>query len=190
MMSAVGQTAQVEASLSIEDLEKMPDDCIHRELVQGELIELPPPKYRHARVSHRIHKLLDAFVSAHQLGSVFIEMGYMLRQDRRTWIQPDVSFLRASRVVPDDDVEYAEGAPDLAVEVISPSESAQDVDRKTELLLSAGTQEVWSVYRKTRTVQVRYAGSLVRIFRGDDQISSPLFPGWSVPVSRFFEDSD
>ncbi|MGI8741315.1 MAG: Uma2 family endonuclease [Bryobacteraceae bacterium] len=190
MMSAVGQTAQVEAVLSIEDLEKMPDDCIHRELVEGELIELPPPELIHALISHRIFVLLDTFVTAHRLGIVLIELGHLVASNHRTWIQPDVSFVRAGRIDLSNPAKYAKGAPDLAVEVISPSERARDVNRKTEFLLSHGSHEVWNVYSDTRSVHVALPGNLVRVLRGDDEISSPLFPGWSVPVSRCFEDSD
>ncbi len=185
---AVAQTAHVEALLSIEDLEKMPDDCLHRELIEGELIELPPPEFTHALVSRCIFRILDTFVTVHALGIVLFEAGYLVRSNRRTWIQPDVSFLRAGRYDLKKPGKYATGAPDLAVEVIYPSETTRTVHLKTTILLSAGTEEVWNVYSQTRTVEIHSASNAVRVLREGDEITSPLLPGWSARVIHFFED--
>ena len=184
----MAQTAQVEALLSIEDLEKMPDDCLHRELIEGELIELPPPEFGHALVTHRIFRTLNAFVSAHGLGIVLIELGHLVRSNRRTWIQPDVSFVRAGRYDLKNPGKYATGAPDLAVEVISPSETARSIHLKTGILLSSGTQEVWNIYSETRTVEVHSADNVIRVLHAGDEITSTLFPGWSARVLEFFEE--
>ena len=187
----MAQTAQVEALLSIEDLERMPDDGLHRELIEGELIELPPPEFRHALVSDRINELLKAYVRPRKLGIVLVEIGHLVHTDRRTWIQPDVSFVRTGRYDLKKPAKYATGAPDLAVEVISPSETSRSVARKTRLLLSAGltikAQEVWNVYSDTRTVQVHSTGNAVRVLHAVDEITSTLFPGWSARVNSFFE---
>jgi Uma2 family endonuclease len=189
MMMTVAQTAQVEVLLSIEDLEKMPDDCLHRELIEGELIELPPPRLGHSMASRLIFRILDAFVTAHALGIVLFEAGYLVRANRRTWIQPDVSFVRSGRY----DVknpEYANGAPDLAVEVISRSETARSVHLKTSILLSSGTQEVWNVYLDTRTVEIHSTGNAIRVFNEGDEITSSLFPDWSTRVTNFFVEDE
>ena len=188
MMIAVAQTARVEALLSIEDLEKMPDDCLHRELIEGELIELPPPEFGHALVSHRIFQILHSFVSAHDLGIVLIELGHLVRSNHRTWIQPDVSFVRAGRYNLKNPNKYATGAPDLAVEVISPSEAARSLHLKTNILLSSGAQEVWNVYSDTQTVEMHSASNNIRVLHAADEITSKLFPGWSACVVEFFED--
>src|SRR5437588_3423644 len=108
MMMAVAHTAQVEKLLTIEDLERMPDDAMHRELVEGELIELPPPELLHAMVARRIYELLRAFTLANALGEVFLELGWLVRSDRRTWIQPDVSFFRAGRLDLENPAKFAE----------------------------------------------------------------------------------
>lgn len=187
-MIAVAHTAQVGKLLTIEDLEKMPDDAMHRELVEGELIELPPPELLHAMVAHRIYEIIKAFVTSNALGHVFIELGWLVRSDRRTWIQPDISFFRAGRLDLRNPAKFAEGAPDLSVEVISPSERAKDINRKNEFLLASGTQEVWTVHPRRRTVQIRYASGEIRVLRANDEIASPLFPGWRVSVSQFFQD--
>jgi Uma2 family endonuclease len=188
MMMVVAHTAQVEKLLTIEDLEKMPDDAMHRELVEGELIELPPPAYIHVLVAHRIYELLKPFVTSHGLGRVLIELGWVVRSDRRTWIQPDVSFFRADRMDSQDLFKLPEGVPDLAVEVISPSERPKHIKRKRDFLLSSGTQEVWTVYPRRRTVEIYCADGTIRVLHENDEITSPLFPGWSARGSQFFED--
>ncbi|MDQ6759462.1 MAG: Uma2 family endonuclease [Acidobacteriota bacterium] len=187
-MMLVARTAQVAALLSIQDLETMPDDCLHRELIEGELIELPPPEFNHSLIAHRIYKALDAYVVPRNLGMVLIEMGYLVRSDRRTWIQPDVSFFLAGRYDLKKLGKYATGAPDLAIEVISPSETARSVNRKTAILLESGCQEVWNVYSDTRTVEIHSASKAIRRVGHADDITSPLFPGWSAQVRSFFGD--
>ncbi len=187
-MMAVAQTAQFEALLSIQDLETMPDNGLHRELIEGELIELPPPEFKHSLIVHRIYEALKIYVGPRNLGMVLIEMGYLVRSDSRTWIQPDVSFFLAGRYDLQKLGKYATGAPDLAVEVISPSETARSVNVKTTVLLASGSQEVWNVYSETRTVEIHSASKTIRRVRQGDEITSPLFPGWSAPARVFFED--
>lgn len=188
MMMAVAHTAQLGRLLTIEDLETMPDDAMHRELVEGELIELPPPELLHVLVARRIYELLRAFTLAHSLGEVFSEMGWLVRADGRTWIQPDVSFFRAGRIDLQTPAKFAEGTPDLAVEVVSPSERPKHIKRKREFLLSCGTQEVWTVYARRRIIEIHYADGSFRVLNENDEIASPLFPGWSARVSQFFND--
>ena len=105
--------------LSWEAFEKLPDDGMHHEVIQGELITLPPPQFPHVKVAKRLYQAL--FVLEEKgVGEVFVEAGYKLSEKPATWIQPDVSFLRPGRTA--DVTRYLTGAPDLAVEVVSPSD--------------------------------------------------------------------
>src|ERR1700722_9995945 len=84
--------------MSWESFEKLPDgDGMHRELIEGELQILPPPKSGHTKVAKRAYQQL-LLVEAKAAGQAYMEAGYQLSTDRRNWIQPDVSFLRAERV--------------------------------------------------------------------------------------------
>ncbi|MFN0168512.1 MAG: Uma2 family endonuclease, partial [Bryobacteraceae bacterium] len=125
----------VQTPLRLADLEHMPDDPRHRELVEGELIELPPPEWSHSLVARRIFKLIDRAAEKAGLGLTLMEAGFKISGDDRNWVQPDVSFILAGRVPRQPEPKFFSGAPDLAVEVISPSETAEDVNRKIELLL-------------------------------------------------------
>src|SRR5437016_3600032 len=118
--------------LSWEAFEQLPDDGMHRELIEGELICLPPPKFSHMEIIRRCHLAL-LVLEERGLGRVYVEGGYKLSVNPPTWIEPDVSFLRMARVLNPAEDGYIHGSPDLAVEVVSPSESARDVERKVDL---------------------------------------------------------
>jgi Uma2 family endonuclease len=171
-----------------EAFEQLPDDGTHYEILEGELIALPPPKSGHSNVaSNAFQGLLP--LEEHGLGRVYAEAGYKLSENPATWIQPDVSFLSKDRIQATAPDGYFLGAPELAVEIVSPSESARDLERKVDALLAAGGKAVWVVYPASRKV---------RVFLGDgtsfsrtihDTLSAPeLLPGWELPVAKLFED--
>lgn len=172
-----------------ESFEKLPDgDGMHRELIEGELQILPPPKSGHTKVAKRAYKQL-ASVEERAGGQAYLEAGYQLSADKRNWIQPDVSFLRNERAQSTVDSDYFVGAPDLAIEVVSPSERATDLNRKVELLLKAGSLAVWVLYPDQQEVRVFLpSGESFRKGIGDTLSMPELLPGWEVPVARLFED--
>jgi len=174
--------------LSWEAFEQLPDgDGMHRELIEGELQILAPPKVRHGEVAKRSFLALTA-IEKRAGCRAYQEAGYRLSQTPASWIQPDVSFLAeqlAARADPDGDFV---GAPELAVEVISPSESAVDVERKVELLLAHGSQIVWVVYPRTRTVRVFLADGTSSLCGISDSLTlAGILPGWALPVAKLFE---
>jgi Uma2 family endonuclease len=172
-----------------ESFEKLPDgDGMHRELIKGELQILPPVKSGHSKVAKRVFK---ALLSAEERsdGQAYFEAGFKLSSDRESWIQPDVSFVRNARVRDTADSGYFIGAPELAIEVVSPSESAADLNRKVELLLKAGALAVWVLYPEQREVRVFLpSGESFRKGLGDTLSLAELLPGWEFPVARLFED--
>ena len=173
--------------LTWEEFEQLPDDAMHYEIIEGELITLPPPKSGHTYVAMQVLKAL--FAIEERAGCrALAEAGYKLSNDPPTWIQPDVSFItneHAKATLPDG---YFLGAPELAVEVVSPSESAADVDRKVELMLAHGSQAVWVAFPRTKKVQV-YLTDGTSFSRGlNSKLSLPdLVPGWELPVATLFE---
>jgi Uma2 family endonuclease len=172
--------------LSWEAFEQLPDDGMHREIVEGEVITLPPPKYGHGVVAKKIRKALEA-VEDKAGCDAYQEMGYKLSDNPATWLQPDVSFIRKERTLTIPEDGYLHGAPELAVEVISLSESAADVDRKVELFLEHGSLAVWVVYPRTKKVRV-YLADGTAFSRGvaDKLTLHELLPGWELPVSKLF----
>ena len=141
--------------MTFAEFERMPERPGKQELLRGELIELPPAELRHNRIAERLaDQLKAALQAAHlrgeaaDLGFAHHEMGYCLATE--SWVQPDASVTHAAQPAG----KYYEGAPAIAIEVISPSNSAQAMDTKTGLYCEFGAREVWVVYPKTRKVIV------------------------------------
>jgi Uma2 family endonuclease len=173
--------------LSWEAFEQLPDDGMHREVLEGESIILPPVEPIHNSIATRIFVALLAIQS--QTGyTARMEQGYRLTRKPATWIQPDVSFVKTGRVAMAEREGSFNGAPELAVEVISPSESAADVHRKVELLIEHGSQIVWIVYPRSKKVVAHFADGTARTLGMADKLTLPdLLPGWELPVAKLFE---
>lgn len=144
------------ALLSFAEFEQLPDAPGKRELIDGELIELPPPKLSHSLIAKRIYELLIAVLDKSR---VFFEIGYRIGGG---WLQPDVSVIWPQQREEND---YLIGGPMIAVEILSPRNSAAEIERKLTLFLGEGSDEVWVVdpKRKTLTVYRRTSEGAVRI---------------------------
>ncbi|MFN0145479.1 MAG: Uma2 family endonuclease [Dehalococcoidia bacterium] len=163
------------------------------ELVRGRVVCMPPAKTGHGRRAYRIGKKLEPFIETHHLGEITGEGGYLIRRDPDTVRAPDVGFVAAARVpaggISDD--EYFEGAPDLAVEVVSPDDRDVDVAEKVRDWLMAGSQRVWEVRPRTRTVTVHRTGAPPRTLREGEALTSDdaafAVMGFTLAVSAIFE---
>jgi Uma2 family endonuclease len=171
--------------LSFEEFEHLPDEPGKVELLDGELIQLPPAKRKHTELSHRIQALLmHAAGNMHKteisarLGRVYLEAGYKFGS--RAWLQPDVSIPYSDQ--PGGD--YFESAPALAIEVISESNTAAQMDRKRKIYLTNGAIEVWLVYPDTRCVLV-YSEGHVEEFQ--TVLRSTLLPGLEIDLDQLFD---
>jgi Uma2 family endonuclease len=170
--------------VTFEQFEQFPDDGMRHELLQGEHIVVPPPKSLHTRIQQKIQDVLRPFVLERRLGEVHIEAGFRLTSD--TWLQPDVSFLRSSQIQSSDPHGYYQGAPAIAIEIASDSNTAAQLDLKTELYFANGLSEVWVVYPKKRKVVAHLADGNIRTV-ATGELRSDLLPGWSVPANDLFE---
>lgn len=172
--------------LSWEAFEQLPNDGTHFEIIEGDLIALPPPKSGHSIIAANAASLLGP-LQEEGLGRVFVEAGYKLSENPATWIQPDVSFLRMERVHATDPDGYFLGAPQLAVKIVSPSETARTLNRKVDILLAAGSLAVWVVYSDERKVRVFLPDGTSRRLVPEDVLTFPeMLPGWQVPVAKLF----
>ena len=143
---------------------------------------MPPPKRPHTRVQQNLQDALRPYVRDHQLGEVHIEAGFKLSS--RTWLQPDVSYVRTEQIQRGDPNEYFEGAPALAIEVASESNTAAQLDLKLELYFAHGAEEVWVVFPQTRRVRAHFPDGHSETLATD--LRSALFPGWSAPLAAIF----
>ncbi|MFB3891246.1 MAG: Uma2 family endonuclease [Phycisphaerae bacterium] len=181
-------TTQVK--MTAEELWRMPDDGMRHELVRGELTMMTPAGGEHCDIAGNIFYFLKAHVRANKLGRVLTnDPGFIIARNPDTVLAPDIAFISKARVpaggVPKAFISFP---PDIAVEVISPSDSLLDVDEKIEQWLTAGTAMVWIVNPRSRTVTVHRAGRDPRVLRENDVLSGEdVCQGFSVKVSEIFE---
>jgi Uma2 family endonuclease len=174
--------------MTADELLTMPDDGFKYELRQGELIRMSPPGIDHCDYGGNIYGPLWNHLRAHRLGKVFQEAGYKLTAEPDTVRGPDVSFVARTRLTPGRRYPgYWEGAPDLAVEVVSPNDSAEDVRVKVAEYLAAGTRLVWVVFPRTQTVTIyRANGTVEERSIGQTLDGEDVVPGFSLPVADIF----
>jgi Uma2 family endonuclease len=176
--------------MTVEDLYALPDDGCHYELQAGVLISEPVPGWRHGRVAFRVAELLGAHVRRNGLGVVVTnDSGFVLSRSPDTVRGPDVSFVSRARLEGvGDPVTAFPGAPDLAIEVLSPGNTPASLHGKVADYLAAGTRCVWVVDPEAKTVAVyRTLLSPRTLFPGDLLEVQDVLPAFSVDVAELFE---
>jgi len=163
-------------------------DCRY-ELVKGKLYEMPPAGGRHGSIAMTMGSLLSNYVRANRLGHVFAaETGFILRREPDTVRAPDASFVAKDRLPPGElPTGYIELAPDLAVEVVSPSETTSDVQEKASSWLKAGTKLVWTIDPATGIVTVYSStGDVQRLSEEDNLDGGDVLPGFVCSIHELF----
>ena len=175
--------------VTAEELFDSPDDGYRYELVRGELVRMNPTGGRHAAVAVRIARLLDEYVEAHDLGVCgTAEPGFVLQRAPDVVRAPDVSFVAKARI-PEAGIPaaYWPGPPDLAVEVVSPSDRLADVHGKIAEYFAAGTRLVWLVEPAARVVYAYRSQHDVQVIGGGGELTGgEVLPGFRCPVRRLF----
>ena len=171
-----------------EMLEQLPDDSFRYELDDGELIKMSPGNLTHAQVGAKIISRLGPFVEENDLGAVLaLDPGFVLSRDPDTLRAPDVAFVLKKRLAGLPRTGFPEIAPDLAIEVISPSETPRHIERKIQQYLDAGTTAVWLFYPYENRAVIRLRSGETRVVSGNETIEEPgLLPGFSLRLSEIF----
>ncbi len=160
------------------------------ELRDGEIIAMPPAGYRHGAVITRLILAIASHVDTHKLGTTLEgQTGYRLSLQQ--CIAPDVSFVAKDRyklLLPDAD-KYFQGAPDLAVEVLSPSDSITETERKLALFLTHGTHLAWMVDPRRKWVRVYRKLGEFELLSGNQHLTgNSVLPGFRLSLHRLFEE--
>jgi len=174
---------------TVDALYGIPDDGRRWELQAGTLVSEPMPGFRHGRVLVRIAGALDLHVSGAGLGAVVADTAFVLARDPDTVRGPDVAFVAAERIAVGTDLAGAwDGPPDLAIEIVSPSNTADAMHTKVAEYLAAGTRLVWVVDPARRTVTT-YRSLLQPVVRTEPESldAAEIVPGFSIPIARVFD---
>jgi Uma2 family endonuclease len=157
------------------------------ELLEGELIEVPSPTPRHQDIVFAILEALKLYLRERRLqGAAYGDVEFALSEDVR--LRPDVCLLMPEKALRlDRDRIPIPGAPDLAIEVISPSERPSESRAKVDAYLRYGVAEVWQIYPDGRVLEIYKGESGRSTVSGDQQVTIDLLPGLSVKFSSFFE---
>ncbi len=175
--------------MTAEELFDLPDDDYKYELVEGELIRMAPTGGEHGVLTVRVAYVLHAYVQENDLGIVSgAETGFILQRGPDIVRAPDAAFIAKARI-PETGIPktYWPFAPDLAVEVTSPSDRFSAVQTKIAEYFSAGTRLAWVVEPATRTVYVYRSAHDVRVLGEEDELSGEdVLPGFRYAVRRLF----
>jgi Uma2 family endonuclease len=186
-------TAPLDRPLTYDDLAALPDDGKRYELIGGEIYELPAPSLFHQFGSGALFSLLRDFVMIRHLGLVF-SAPLDVRFDPRNTVQPDIVFLSRERrhLMRKGNFKLIEGAPDLLIEVLSPSNRGYDFIKKAALYATFGVREYWIVDTDEETIQVQVLrdGLFVPLVSEDGIVRSEVLPGFEVNPKGLFAIPD
>lgn len=155
------------------------------ELARGEVVETPSAGGQHGALVRLFLRTLDPFVLAHDLGEVFADgVGYVIDRAPDVVRVPDVSFVARARLAAGSiPVGFIPFAPDLAVEIVSPNDRAEDVYGKVQEYLAAGTRLMWVGWPKFRSITVYTTGEARELREGDELTGGAVIPGFRARVA-------
>ena len=180
----------VKQLLTAEELWALPErPGVRVELVDGELVEVPGAGLLHGLLVELVLRLIGAHARTQDLGLVFADgTAYILRRDPDVVRIPDASFVAWARLPGGEVPEgYGPFAPDLAVEIVSPGDRAEDVQRKVREYLAAGTRLVWVLWPRDEVITAHEPGGRSRELGPDDELDGgDVLPGFRVRVTEVF----
>ncbi len=192
MSTAILNDAERVTKPSSQYLPMETDEALY-ELINGQRVEMPPMSIRAATVVGRLYAQLNGFVTSNRLGEAFIEMLIQVPrpEDEGRNRRPDVCFVSTLKLTansPEDvDANAWEIIPDLAIEVTSPTDRAEDQRQKIQEYLQLGVRYVWVVYPKLRIVDVYESSGSYRTFGpGGVLPGDPMLPGLELQLDELF----
>jgi Uma2 family endonuclease len=175
--------------MTADELLRMPDDGFRYELVKGELLRMSPTGTTHGEVTMNLAAPLHRHVKLNKLGKVYAaETGFKLETDPDTVRAPDIAFVTAKRLQSQSGQQgYGDGAPDLAVGVMSPGDTKREVTEKIKEYFAGGARMVWVVNPKSRTVSVYRSPSDGTMLTENDTLDGgDVVLGFQIAVAEIF----
>ena len=181
-------TTKLRTKLTYEDYLNTPDDERY-ELIDGELIMSPSPRWAHQDADMKIGSILHTFVKRRNLGVVCSAPFDVVLSDTDV-VQPDLLFVSRERlhIITEHNIQ---GAPDLSIEILSPSTSARDRGYKRDLYAKHGVKEYWQVDTDAKRITVLSLNAhgdydVVAVYGVGQTLTSPLLPGFALNLDEIF----
>jgi Uma2 family endonuclease len=175
--------------MTADELLKLPRGRFRYELVKGELKTMSPAGQEHGAVIMNLAVPLGQYVKVNKLGVIFgAETGFKLASNPDTVRAPDIAFIRRERIEKNGIAKgFGLGAPDLAVEVLSPGDTIDEVDEKVGEWLAGGASAVWIVNPKRRVVVIHRSETDVTVLTENDELEGQdVVPGFRCKVTEIF----
>jgi Uma2 family endonuclease len=182
-----GSMSATKTVLTAEEFDNYPFEEDKRyELDEGELIEMTRPAYKHNRVMKKLLVELEIYLRKNPLGEVLVsENLYALSSNTRR--SPDVAVILGDRHEELKDAKVIPIVPEIAAEVLSPSETPRTIHRKLKQYFAAGVKKVWLIDPESREVEVWTGATLPdRALAVGEALTSPLLPGFGLPLTELF----
>jgi Uma2 family endonuclease len=181
------QMATITQLITAEEFEQLPGSE-RTELIDGVVFEMSPPGYEHSGIAGTVVGLLFAYAEPEQLGRPLTDPGVIIRRHPDTVRAPDAAFILAERIPPEGLPKgFWNVVPDLVVEVVSPYDSASEVQVKIREWLEAGARLLWIIYPSRKVVNViRSLADREELGIGDVLDGGDVLPGFTCRVARLF----
>ena len=177
------QTPPTHATMTMEEF--LENDFEGYEYVKGELVPMAPPSMEHGEISINIIRYLDLYVHTHQLGRLYTAETTFQLEDRL--VKPDVAFVSNDRL-PENRRKGSPVPPDLAVEIVSPTDKQYNVTEKAFAYLKSGTRLVWVIEPVAKTVMVYRSETDFTLLSCEDTLTGEdVVEGFTCPVVQLFE---
>ena len=186
-------TRTMEPIYTLSEYEQLPEEDGHWvELVEGRLVREPRPNAEHSWLTTKLSALILAYTEKNRLGLTLAEPGFLLSDDPPTVRGPDIAFIsRRNLPVGGFPHTFWRVPPDLAVEVVSPSNTRAEIREKVLEYLAAGARLVWVVDPRTRSVTAYRSRTDVRQVTGADTLDGhDVLPGFRLRVADLFAPPD
>lgn len=180
----------IEPLLTVADLDIMPDDGNRYELIEGELFVSRSPSLTHQSVSGNFFHSIKSYLIEHPIGEIWATPGVIFSEF--SGVIPDLVFVCRERLDEIASGDRITGAPDLVIEIMSPGAENERRDRlaKRQLYGKHGVKEYWIVDFEKRTIEVYVLGGqtlqLLSVLTENDEITSPVLPGYRAKVEMVF----
>ena len=177
------QEIPVPNTMTLEEF--LENDLDGYEYVKGELVPMPPATMIHGEISSKLHIRLGVHVQENRLGQLYIAETTFQLDDRA--VKPDIAFVSTDQL-PENREKASPVPPDLAVEVVSPSDKHYDVTEKALAYLKAGTRLVWVIEPVAKTVMVYRSETDFTVLNYEDTLTGEdVVEGFACPVAQLFE---